>query len=48
MVPGQQNSFSTLKRIKACLGNMLEEKINALTMINIENKMISYDIDCNF
>jgi len=45
---GQENSFSTLKRIKTCLGNtMVEEKLNALTMINIENKMISDDIDFN-
>ncbi|XP_022182247.1 uncharacterized protein LOC111042064 [Myzus persicae] len=48
MTTGQQNSFSTLKRIKTCLENqMVEEKLNALTMINIESKMISDDIDFN-
>jgi len=48
MTTGQENSFSTFKKIKTCLGNtMVEEKLNALTMINIENKMISDDIDFN-
>jgi len=42
------NSYSTLKMIKTCLENtMFKEKLNALTMINIENEMISNDIDFN-
>ncbi|XP_060863559.1 uncharacterized protein LOC132940138 [Metopolophium dirhodum] len=48
MTTGQENSFSTLKRIKTFLGNtMVEEKLNALAMLNIENKMISDDTDFN-
>jgi len=48
MTTGEENSFSTLKRIKTLLGNtMVEEKLNALAMLNIENKMISDDTDFN-
>jgi len=48
MTTGQENSFSTLNRIKTFLENTkVEEKLIALTMINIENKMISDDIDFN-
>jgi len=43
-----ERCLSTLKRIKTCLrSTMGEERLNALTMINIANKMISDDIDFN-
>ncbi|XP_022174114.1 uncharacterized protein LOC111036406 [Myzus persicae] len=46
MTTGQENSFSTLRSIKTCLDNTLvEEILNALTMIKIENKMILDDIN---
>jgi len=41
-----ERCFSTLKRIKTRLrSTMGEDRLNALTMINIENEMISYDVD---
>jgi len=43
-----ERCFSTLKRIKTCLrSTMGEERLNALTMINIENEMISNDANFN-
>lgn len=43
-----ERCFSTLKRIKTCLRSTIgEERLNALTIINIENEMISKDANFN-
>lgn len=43
-----ERSFSTLNRIKTCLrSTMCEDRLNALTMLSVESRMIKDDIDFN-
>lgn len=45
---GAERCFSTFKGIKTCLRNTIgEERLNALTMLNIENEMIFNDNNFN-
>ncbi|XP_025413812.1 uncharacterized protein LOC112685954 [Sipha flava] len=43
-----ERSFSTLRRIKTCLrSTMCEDRLNALTMLSVESRIINEDIDFN-
>jgi len=43
-----ERRFSTLKRIKTCLrSTMFEKRLNALTMLSIENCLINENISFN-